>query len=369
MKYYLISGEASGDLHGSHLIAALKKLDPNARFRAWGGSLMEKEGAELVKHFKDLAFMGFWEVLKNLLNILKNFTLCKDDILEFNPNIIIYVDYPGFNLRIARWAKSKGFKNHYFISPQVWAWKESRVQKIKKFIDSLYVILPFEKTFFEEKHKFKVHYVGHPLMDYIPSHQENKKFLSANLMDESKPIIALLPGSRIQEIKKMLPIFAQVARKFPNHQFVIAAAPSVNQKYYNHLTQNIPLKIIYGATYDLLQHSKAALVTSGTATLETALFKVPQLVCYRSSYLNYWIAKRILKIKYISLVNLILDNEVVLELIQGECNSKRLVKELKNLINSKDKTEQERYKMLFSILGSGGAIEKTADLIYKATIN
>jgi len=368
VKYYLISGEASGDLHGSHLIAALKKLDSNARFRALGGNLMEKEGAELVKHFKDLAFMGFWEVIKNLPHILKNIQLCKNDIVEFNPNVIIYVDYPGFNLRIARWAKSKGFKNHYFISPQVWAWKENRVQKIKKFVDSLYVILPFEKTFFEEKHKFKVHYVGHPLMDYISSHQENKKFLSENLLDESKPIITLLPGSRIQEIKKMLPLFIQVAGKFPNHQFVIAGAPSVNRKYYNHLTRNVPLKIIYGATYDLLQHSKAALVTSGTATLETALFKVPQLVCYRTSFLNYWIAKKILTLKYISLVNLILDNEAVLELIQSECNPKRLVLELKKLINSKDKTQQKRYKTLFSILGSGGTIEKTADLIYKATI-
>ena len=369
MKYYLISGEASGDLHGSHLIAALKKLDPNAHFRAWGGDLIKKEGVELVKHYKDIAYMGFWEVIRNLINILKNIQFCKDDIVKFKPDVIIYVDYPGFNLRIAKWAKSKGFENHYFISPQVWAWKESRVEKIKKFINSLYVILPFEKTFFEDKYDFKVHYVGHPLMDYISKHEENKQFLSNNLLDESKPIVTLMPGSRIQEIRKMLPLFVRVAAKFPNHQFIIAGAPSIPLDYYNHLIGNAPLKVLYQATYDLLQNSDAALVVSGTATLEAALFKVPQLVCYRTSYINYWIAKKILTLKYISLVNLILDSEVVIELIQKECNLERLELELKKLINLKDVNQQEGYEEVYSTLGLGGACEKTANLIYNAMIS
>lgn len=366
MKYYLISGEASGDLHGSHLIAALKKQDSNAQIRGWGGDLMKKEGAQLVKHFKDLAFMGFWEVVRHLPEILKNIHFCKKDILQYQPDVIIYIDYPGFNLRIAQWAKSKNFKNHYYISPQVWAWKENRVQKLKQCIDSLYVILPFEKKFFEDKHQFKVEYVGHPLIDYINNHQKNKVFLCSNLLEENKPLIALLPGSRVQEIKTMLPLFVKVATRFPSYQFVIAGAPSISREYYNKLTVNTPLKTIYNSTYDLLQSSRAALVTSGTATLETALFNIPQLVCYRTSYVNYWIAKKILKIKYISLVNLILDHEVVLELIQGECNPKRLELELRNLLNSKDKTQQEGYKKLFSILDSDGASEKTANLIYKA---
>ncbi len=366
MKYYLISGEASGDLHGSHLIAELKKQDPSAQFRAWGGDLMQKQGADLVKHFKELAFMGFWEVVNHLPTILKNIRFCKQDILQFQPDVIIYIDYPGFNLRIAQWAKSQNFQNHYYISPQVWAWKENRVQKMKQCIDALYVILPFEKPFFEEKHQFKVHYVGHPLMDYIPNHPKNKTFLSSNLLDKNKPLVALLPGSRVQEIKKMLPLFVHVAAQFPNYQFVIAGAPGISRNYYNQLSENTPLKIVYEATYDLLQHSTAALVTSGTATLETALFKVPQLVCYRSSYLSYWIAKKILNLKYISLVNLILDSEAVLELIQGECNPKRLELELKNLMDFKDKTQEEGYEKLFSLLGSGGASKKTAGLIYKA---
>ncbi len=366
MKYYLISGEASGDLHGSYLIAALKKLDPKAEFRAWGGDLMEKEGAMLVKHFKDLAFMGFWEVVRHLPTILNNIRYCKQDILLFQPDVIIYIDYPGFNLRIAEWAKTQNFKNHYYISPQVWAWKENRVQKIKQCIDALYVILPFEKPFFEEKHQFKVDYVGHPLMDYIPNHPKKKDFISSHHLEENKPIIALLPGSRVQEIRKMLPLYVQLAAKFKDYQFAIAAAPSISPAYYKLFTENTTVKIVYDATYDLLQHSSAALVTSGTATLETALFQVPQLVCYKSSYLSYWIARKILKLKYISLVNLILDREVVLELIQGQCNLKRLEKELNHLLNSKDSSQQEQYQQLASLLGSGGVSDKTAALIHKA---
>lgn len=366
MKYYLISGEASGDLHGAHLISALKKLDQNAQFRAWGGDLIQKEGATLVRHFKELAFMGFWEVLKHLPKILKNIAFCKNDILQFNPDVIIYVDYPGFNLRIAQWAKSKGFCNHYYISPQVWAWKENRVKKMKSCIDALYVILPFEKTFFEDKHDFKVHFVGHPLMDYIPDFPRDPSFLNDLNLTLEKPIVALLPGSRSQEIRKMLPLFKQVADHFPSYQFVIAGAPGISQKQYSIYTQNSDVKVVYNATYNLLQNSSAALVTSGTATLETALFKVPQLVCYRSSSISYWIAKRILKIKYISLVNLILDRAAVLELIQKECNPKRLILELQDLVEGSQKNNrlQKEYQQLYSLLGSGGASRKTASLIF-----
>ena len=367
-KYYIIAGEASGDLHGANLIKEIKKLDSNAAFRCWGGDLMEKEGAVLVKHFKDLAFMGFWEVVRYLPTILNNIRYCKQDIILFQPDVIIYIDYPGFNLRIAEWAKSQNFKNHYYISPQVWAWKENRVQKIKHCIDALYVILPFEKPFFEDKHQFKVYYVGHPLMDYIPNHPKKKDFISSHQLEENKPIVALLPGSRVQEIRKMLPLYVQLAAKFKDYQFAIAAAPSISTAFYKLFTENTSVKIISDTTYDLLQHSSAALVTSGTATLETALFQVPQLVCYKSSYLSYWIAKKILKLKYISLVNLILDREVVLELIQGKCNLKRLEKELNQLLISKDSALQEQYQKLTSLLGTGGVSNKTAALIYKALL-
>jgi len=366
VKYYLISGEASGDLHGAHLISALKKLDSKAEFRAWGGDLIEKEGVTLVKHFKDLAFMGFWEVLKNLPKILNNIAFCKKDIMAFQPEVIIYVDYHGFNLRIAQWAKSKGFKNHYYISPQIWAWKENRIKKMKKCIDELYVILPFEKPFFEEKHQFKVHFVGHPLMDYLLNFPQKKSFLKENDLSTTQPIVALLPGSRMQEIQKMLPLFKKVADLFPMYQFVIGAAPSIAEEHYLKYTLNNTLKVVYNHTYDLLQHSSAALVTSGTATLETALFKVPQIVCYRTNPINFWIAKKILNLKYISLVNLILDRPAVLELIQEDCSPNRLATELKNLMESKDKNQslQKAYSLLNSLLGKGGASAKTASIIY-----
>lgn len=366
MKYYLISGEVSGDLHGSKLIAALKNKDPQAQFRAWGGDLMKKEGAVLVKHIKDLAFMGFGEVILHLPLILKNFKLCKRDILAYQPDIIIYIDYPGFNLRIAEWAKKRHFKNHYYISPQVWAWKENRVQKIKRNLDALYVILPFEKTFYKEKHQHKVHYVGHPLMETIPHYLKDQNFLKKNTLAKSKPIIALLPGSRLQELNKMLPLFLQIIPHFPNYQFVVAALPTISKSKYESLVQNTPVKLVYNATYDLLQHSTAALVTSGTATLETALFKIPQLVCYKTSRLNYWIAKMILKLKYISLVNLILNQNAVPELIQGECSSKKLIQALEKLLHPENKTQKSLFKKLESTLGTKKASREVAQSIYKS---
>lgn len=367
MNYYLISGEASGDLHGAHLVKALKKIDSNARFRAWGGDLMKKEGAVIVKHYSELAFMGFWEVISHLPTILKNIKICKKDIFSFNPDVIIYIDYPGFNLRIAQWAKRIGYKNHYYISPQVWAWKENRVNKMKQYLDALYVILPFEKDFFEKKHNFHVHFVGHPLLDYIPNYPKNSKFHDKFELDSKKPIIALLPGSRLQEIKKKLPLFIQVVNHFSEYQFVVAGAPGLSFENYTSFIKNDSLKVIYGATYDLLHHSVAALVTSGTATLETALFEVPQIVCYRSSAFSYWIAKKIVRLNYISLVNLILNRGAVKELIQEELSLPNLCKHLERILKySEQKAILKDYKELKSILGNGGASNKTAQLIYTA---
>ena len=366
MKYYLISGEVSGDLHGSKVIKALKKVDSHAQFRAWGGELMKKEGAVLVKHIKDLAFMGFWEVFLHLPSILKNLSRCKKDILAYQPDVIIYIDYPGFNLRIAEWAKKHHFKNHYYISPQVWAWKENRVQKIKHALDALYVILPFEKTFYEKKHNHSVHYVGHPLIESIPNYPKDPGFLKKHKLSTSKPIVALLPGSRSQEIKKMLPLFIEVAQHFPDYQFVVAALNTIPKNTYQSLVKNTSVKLAYEATYALLQHSKAALVTSGTATLETALFNIPQLVCYKTSTLTYWIASMIIKLKYISLVNLILDQRALPEFIQRECTPNNLIKELKNLLQTENKSQKDLSKKLEMALGTSKASREVAQYIYKA---
>ncbi len=367
MKYYLISGEASGDLHCSQLIHALKELDSKAEFRAWGGELMEKEGAVLVRHYKELAFMGFWEVLSHFPAILSNFSLCKKDILQYMPDVIIYVDYPGFNLRIAKWAKTKGFKNHYYISPQVWAWKENRVKQMKLILDGLYVILPFEKKYFEKKHQFPVHFVGHPLMDQLPKYLKDPKFYKTNNLNPKKPIVALLPGSRLQEIRKMLPLFNQIATHFKKFQFVIAGAPGIKPKQYRPFIKSSSLNIIHKNTYQLLLNSSAALVTSGTATLETALFNVPQLVCYKTSPISYWIGKKIIKLKYISLVNLILEKLAVVELIQDDCKFEKLVCHLEILLKKDSlKKVKEDYLVLKEKLGGIGASKKTAQLIFDA---
>ena len=365
MKYYLISGEASGDLHGAHLIKALKKLDAQSEFRAWGGDLMNEAGANVVKHYKELAFMGFWEVISNLPTILINLKKCKKDIIRFQPDVIIYIDYPGFNLRIAKWSKSNGFLNHYYISPQVWAWKENRIKIMKQSLDALYVILPFEKKYFEEKHQFDVDYVGNPLINYVSKHTKNETFLQKNQL-EGKPIIALLPGSRIQEISKMLPLFISVSKRFKEYQFVIAGAPGIDSIQYKPYLINSSLKIVKGFTYDLLQHSSLAIVTSGTATLETALFNVPQLVCYKTSKINYWIGKKIIKLSYISLVNLILNRFAITELIQQNCTVSNISKELNLLLDFKRQKEMRKaYLEIKSFLGNGEASVKTASMIYK----
>lgn len=367
MKYYIIAGEASGDLHGSKLIEALREKDDKAQIRFWGGDLMQQAGGTLVKHYKMLAFMGFWEVITHLGIILKNIKFCKKDICSFQPDVIIYIDYPGFNLRIAKWAKQQGFKNHFYISPQVWAWKESRVHQMKKDLDALYVILPFEKDFFENKHQFKVEFVGHPLMDTLTKRKKSTSFIKEYQLSENNNLIALLPGSRKQEIKKILPIFLKVTVFFPQFEFVLAGAPGIDPEWYQRFFNEEKVKVIQNKTHELLLHAKAALVSSGTATLETGLLNVPQVVCYRSSFLTYQIAKWLVKLKYISLVNLILDREVVKELIQEAFNVKEVTKHLKYVLSeSGQKKLKKDYQELQAALGTGGASKKTAQLIIDA---
>lgn len=350
MKYYIIAGEASGDLHGSNLIKEIKLLDSTTDFRCWGGDKMQQAGAVLVKHYRDLAFMGFVEVLKNLKTILRNLDFCKKDILAYKPDAIILVDYPGFNLRIAKWAKQHGLKVIYYISPQVWAWKEGRVKAIKRDVDKMLVILPFEKDFYK-KWDFDVEYVGHPLVNVIDS------FLPAQKLFPGKNIIALLPGSRKQEILKKLPLMLQASENFPQYHFVIAKAPGIDESFYNELLAPYSnASFVINKTYQLLSEAKAALVTSGTATLETALFGVPEVVCYKGSNISYQIAKRLIKIKYISLVNLIMDKEVVKELIQDELTVENITSELEMILSDPARQQQLKndYTLLKELLVRGG---------------
>jgi lipid-A-disaccharide synthase len=367
MKYYIIAGEASGDLHGSNLMKELILQDPTAEIRFWGGDLMQAVGGTMVKHYKSLAFMGFIEVIFNLKTILKNIKTCKKDIVAFNPNVLIFIDYPGFNMRIAKWAKARNIKTHYYISPQIWAWKENRINAIKRDFDKLFVILPFEKDFYEKKHQFKVDFVGHPLIDAINNQLiiNKEEFIVNNHLDQ-KPIIAVLPGSRKQEITKMLSVMLSVVTDFPEYQFVIAGAPSQEYEFYKPFLENKNVKFISNKTYDLLRHATAALVTSGTATLETALFKVPEVVCYKGNSISYQIAKRVVNLKYISLVNLIMDKQVVTELIQDDCNRKNIKKELQKLLNTEYRQIlQQEYATLEHKLGGLGTSKKTAQLILK----
>lgn len=368
MKYYIIAGEASGDLHGSNLMKSIYKEDAKADIRFWGGDLMEKVGGTLVKHYRELAFMGFSEVIMNLKTIFGNIKMCKKDIENFNPDVIIFIDYPGFNMRIAKWAKKRGIKTHYYISPQIWAWKENRISAIKRDFDELYIILPFEKEFYEKKHNFPVHFVGHPLIDAIKNREVTTEqvFRKENNLDQ-KPIIALLPGSRKQEITKMLSVMLSVVEDFADYQFVIAGAPSQEFSFYQNFLKNENVHFISNKTYDLLSISHAALVTSGTATLETALFKVPEVVCYKGSWVSYQIAKRVITLKYISLVNLIMDREVVKELIQEEFNTKNLKVELGKILNPENRNRVFKdYSELEQRLGGEGASDKTAKLIVNA---
>ena len=363
MKYYIIAGEASGDLHGSNLIKAIRLQDPDAMIRCWGGDKMQKAGANLVKHYRDLAFMGFAEVIANLGTIIKNLKYCKGDILTFQPDVLILIDYPGFNLRIAEWAKKQGFKIAYYISPQVWAWKEGRVKKMKQCIDELITILPFEKKYFQEKWNWDVEYVGHPLTEAIRDFQKEEK----QIIPSNKPIIALLPGSRKQEIRKKLPVMLEVSRDLKDYQFIVARAPGLDVAFYENFFEGYDnVTAVSAKTYSLLSQATAALVTSGTATLETALLGIPQVVCYKGSEISYQIAKRLVKINYISLVNLILNKEAVKELIQHEMNATKLKEELIKILPGGEKHKQviEDYKELKSLLqDQETASTKTASLI------
>jgi lipid-A-disaccharide synthase len=352
MKYYIIAGEASGDLHGSNLIKEIKTLDPTASIKAWGGDLMQQAGASLVKHYRDLAFMGFLEVIKNLPTILQNIRFCKQDIEAWQPDVLVLVDYPGFNLRIAEWAKKNGFKVIYYIAPQVWAWKENRVKKMKLCIDKMFCILPFEKDYFKNKWNWDVTYVGHPLLRVIESFKS-----TTPLVTDNKKVIALLPGSRKQEIIKMLPIMLSVTPHFPGYTFMVAQAPGQDAPFYNRFLMGYSnVTLIKNSTYDLLTIADAALVTSGTATLETALFKVPEVVCYKTSKFSYQIAKRLVKIKFISLVNLIMDKEIVKEIIQENLTEQQLTNALRNITENElhRKEVMNNYESLHALLAAGG---------------
>lgn len=364
MKYYILAGEASGDLHGSNLIKAIQKKDDNAEIRCWGGDLMQAAGASLVSHYKERAFMGFLEVFTNLFKILKLIKFCKEDIKAFQPDALIFIDNSGFNLRIAKWAKPNGFKTFYYISPQVWASRASRVKTIKEVIDHMFVVLPFVKDFYDT-YDYSVKYVGHPLIDAVQSYKLTDKegFKAAYHLDD-RPIIALLPGSRKQEISNMLETMLRLVNDFPQYQFVIAGAPSQETSFYESLIGSQKVTLIKGKTYDILNCATAALVTSGTATLETALFKVPQVVCYKGSAISYAIAKRIVKLKYISLVNLVMDQEVVKELIQEAFNYENLKAEFSHILAEKGRSQMIlQYERLESKLGGVGASDKTADSI------
>ncbi len=369
-RLYIIAGEASGDLHGSNLMEELMDQNPELAIRFWGGDRMAKIGGKPAKHIKDLAFMGFWEVITNIRTIAKNLRFCREDIAAFKPDALVLIDYPGFNLRIAEWAKKQGIKVCYYVSPQVWAWKENRVKKIKASVDEMYVILPFEKEFYK-KHSFEVKYLGHPLLDEVEKFKENA--LSIDAFQEkndlpNKPIIALLPGSRKQEIKVKLPLMLEACLHFDAYQFIIAGAPSIDESFYaRFLPKDSPVGIVYNQTYDLLNLATAGLVTSGTATLETALLELPQVVCYKGNPISYRIAKSLIKIQFISLVNLIMDEEVVVELIQHECNAIRMKQELQEILpnGNKRNTISLKYKELIDVLGAGGASREIAASILK----
>ena len=366
MKYYVIAGEASGDLHASNLVAEIKKKDKRAEFRGCGGDLMKAQGVNLLKHYRTMAYMGFVEVVVNLRKVMRNISQCKKDIIDYQPDAVILVDYPGFNFRIADFAHKKGFKVFYYISPQVWAWKRRRVKKVKRSVDKMLVILPFEEEFYK-RYGVDVTYVGNPLLDELAKFGTANRsiFLRRNSLGEKREIIALLPGSRKQEVRRMLPVMLKVVPHFPEYQFVIAGVSSLDKSLYKNVIGNSDVFLIENQTYELLQNSSAALVTSGTATLETALFTVPEIVCYKATGFSYLLAKWMIKVKYISLVNLVMDKEVVKELIQGDLTEENIVKELELLLHDGKRQRQilDDYDELKDRLGNVGASEKAATAI------
>ncbi len=370
MKFFLIAGEASGDLHGANLIRELKNRRTDSEFKAWGGDRMEAAGAEISVHYRELAFMGFVEVIANLRTILKNIEKCKKEIAAYQPDAVIFIDYPGFNMRLGQFVKDQGIKVFYYISPQIWAWKQKRVYKLRAFVDQMFVILPFEKEFYG-RFGMEVDFVGHPLLDAIG--QFNREAFDEPALRKQwglaadKPIVALLPGSRKQEVRAMLQVMLQAVEKTKDAEFVVAGAPSLERSFYEEVLKGSPVKVVQGNTYGLLRMARAALVTSGTATLETALFNVPQVVCYKGNFFSYLIARQLVKIKYISLVNLIMDRVVVKELIQNEMTVKTVREELNSLLNDESyRTKMQKdYTELKQVLGGEGASGVTADLMLK----
>ncbi len=367
LKYYIIAGEASGDLHASNLMKEIKIIDNNSDFRYLGGDLMQKQGGTQVKHYKETAYMGFLDVFLHLRRIFKTIKLIKTDVRNYKPDVLILVDYPGFNLRIAEYAHIEGFKVHYYISPKIWAWKQSRVKKIKAFIDKLFIIFPFEKEFYK-RFDYAVEYVGNPILDAIPDIDINFELFREKHKLSDKKIIALLPGSRTQEIKHNFPIMTKVSKRFPDYQFVVAAAPSLDKKLFEKYSENKEIKILYNANYELLRHSEAALVTSGTATLETALLNIPELVCYKGDNLSYHIAKRLIKVDYISLVNLVMQKQIIKEFIQFDMTVENISTELELILNNDvyRNTMLQNFKEMKKILGEKGASKRTAEIIFKS---
>lgn len=363
MKYYLIAGEASGDLHGARLMEALKKEDPDAEFRYFGGDLMAAQGGSLAKHYSEMAFMGFLEVVTNLRTIFRNLKFAKNDIAAYQPDAVILIDFPGFNLKVASFVKKLGIKVFYYISPKVWAWNQKRVLTIKKVVDHMFCILPFEVAFYRNW-GMEVNYIGNPLMDAIEAHKPDDQFKLTHNLDV-RPIVALLPGSRKQEIERILPVMLEAADRLKNYQFIIAGAPTFNENYYKQFIGERTVKVVFNVTYDLLLNAVAAVVTSGTATLETALLKVPQVVVYKGAPISVSIARLLVNIKYISLVNLIMDDKVVEELIQKDCTADKITAELENLIQ--DPLYRTRmlinYDELSERTGTAGASERAAKLI------
>ncbi len=369
MRYYVIAGEASGDLYGAKLLEGLKSEDAQADFRIWGGDLMEAQGVTLIKHYRDLAFMGFVEVAKNIRTIRRNMQFCKADILQYQADVLILIDYPGFNLRIADWAKKQDIRVFYYISPTVWAWHRSRIKQIKQSVERLFVIFPFEPEFFQE-HDYAVDYAGHPLLDVVNDFEKNLDFRAENGLSDL-PIIALLPGSRVQEIKRMLGVMLQMLPRFPEHQFVIAAAPAMDKVLYEEILQEsgFPLSerlhLVYNQTYDILSEARAALVTSGTATVETALFNVPQVVCYKTNFLTYQIARRLVDLSHIGMVNIIAKKTVAEELIQHELNPERLETELGRILEAAHRQRiHSDYAAIRTQLGEAGVAKRVAALMY-----
>jgi lipid-A-disaccharide synthase len=366
MKFYIIAGERSGDLHGGNLVKEIIKRDPDSVFQGFGGEHMQRNGVKLTVHYSDLAFMGLAEVVTNMNKIRRYIRQCKDDIIQYRPDVVVLIDYGGFNLQIARFCKKMGIKVYFYIPPKYWAWYQNRALWLKPYVDKLFVILPFEKEFFK-KFQWEADYVGNPVLDAVKAHQPDLNFLTANHFSKEKPLIALLPGSRKQELKTIIPLMTQVVKKFPEFQFGLAAVSNLSQELYGELPSFANVKFVLEDTYNLLQQSSAAIVTSGTATLETALFRVPQVVVYKASPISFWLAKFLISVPFISLVNLIAGREVVKEMIQKNANEEKVSDELKRMINDTAyrQTMLNGYNEIIKTLDTGSASENTAALMLK----